>query len=77
MACQASNSTNSKPYEDERCRVGLYDILECFLINERADCPTIIAISKDMIDYAMSVDSSVKVKLTNVPVNGEEQDHFR
>ena len=62
MACQASTSTNNKPYDDERCRFGLYDILECFLINERADCPTIIAISKDLIDGAMSVDSSVKVR---------------
>lgn len=62
MACQASTSMHNKPYDDERCRIGLYDILECFLINERADCPTIIAISKDLIESAMSADPSVKVR---------------
>lgn len=60
--CQASTIVN-KPYDDELCRVGLYNILECFLINERADCSTIIAISKDLIDYANLLDSSVKVTL--------------
>ena len=67
MACQASNSIINKPYDDELCRVGLYDILECFLINERADCSTIIAISKDLIDYAVSIDSSIKVRTENFP----------
>ncbi len=63
MACQASNSIINKPYDDELCRVGLYNILECLLINERADCSTIIAISKDFIDNATLIDSSVKVKM--------------
>jgi hypothetical protein len=63
MACQTTNSIINKPYDDELCRVGLYNILECFLINERADCSTIIAISKDFIDNAVLVDSSVKVKM--------------
>jgi len=61
MACQSTNSIINKPYDDELCRVGLYNILECLLINERADCSTIIAISKDFIDNAALVDSSVKV----------------
>ncbi|CAF3318433.1 unnamed protein product [Rotaria socialis] len=62
MICQASSIIN-KPYDNELCRVGLYNILECLLINERADCSTIIAISKDLIDNAVSLDSSVKVKM--------------
>jgi hypothetical protein len=62
MACQTTNSIINKPYDDELCRVGLYNILECFLINERADCPTIIAISKDFIDRAILADSSIKVR---------------
>jgi hypothetical protein len=61
MACQSTNSIINKPYDDELCRVGLYNILECLLINERPDCSTIIAISKDFIDNATLVDSSVKV----------------
>jgi hypothetical protein len=63
MACQATNSIINKPYDDELCRVGLYNILECLLINERADCSTIIAISKDLIDNAALIDSSVKVRI--------------
>ncbi|CAF0738227.1 unnamed protein product [Adineta steineri] len=63
MACQATNGNINKPYDDEICRIGLYNILECLLINERADCSTIIAISKDVIDNAAIVDSSVKVKM--------------
>ncbi len=61
MACQASNSLINKPYDDELCRVGLYHLLECLLINERPDCSTILAISKDLIDNASMVDSSVQV----------------
>jgi hypothetical protein len=63
MACQATKSIINKPYDDEICRVGLYNILECLLINERADCSTIIAISKDIIDSAVLLDSSVKVRI--------------
>jgi hypothetical protein len=63
MTCQATNGVINKPYDDETCRVGLYNILECLLINERADCSTIIAISKDLIDNATSLDSSVKVRI--------------
>ena len=63
MACQSTNNMINKPYDDEICRVGLYNILECLLINERADCSTIIAISKDLIDNVGLVDSSVKVKM--------------
>jgi hypothetical protein len=62
VACQSTNNIINKPYDDEICRVGLYNILECLLINERADCSTIIAISKDFIDNAVLVDSSVKVR---------------
>ncbi|CAF1000584.1 unnamed protein product [Adineta ricciae] len=64
LACQTTNTVINKPYDDELCRVGLYDILECLLINERADCTTIIGISKDVIDNAALLDSSVKVKMT-------------
>ncbi|UJR31711.1 hypothetical protein I4U23_019191 [Adineta vaga] len=63
LACQTANSVFNKPYDDELCRVGLYDILECLLINERSDCSTIIGISKDVIDNANLLDSSVKVKM--------------
>ena len=62
MTCQASNGLINKPYDEELCRVGLYNMLECLLINERADCSTIIAMSKDLIDNASLVDSSVKVR---------------
>jgi hypothetical protein len=62
MACQATSSVINKPYDDETCRVGLYDILESLLINERADCSTIIGISKDVIDNAALLDTSVKVR---------------
>ncbi|CAF1084216.1 unnamed protein product [Rotaria sp. Silwood1] len=63
MICQSTNNSINKPYDDEICRVGLYNILECLLINERADCSTIIAISKDLIDNANLLDPSVKVKM--------------
>ncbi|CAF2741509.1 unnamed protein product, partial [Rotaria sp. Silwood2] len=63
MICQSINNSINKPYDDEICRVGLYNILECLLINERADCSTIIAISKDLIDNAALLDPSVKVKM--------------
>lgn len=63
MSCQSSTSTIPKPYDDELCRVGLYQILECLLLNERMDCPTILAISKDLIDHAPMIDSSIQVKM--------------
>ncbi|CAF0752338.1 unnamed protein product [Rotaria sordida] len=63
MICQSTNNSINKPYDDEICRVGLYNILECLLINERPDCSTIIAISKDLIDNAALLDPSVKVKM--------------
>ena len=72
MACQATNSVINKPYDDELCRLGLYNILECLLINERADCPTIIAISKDLIDHATLADSSIKVKETCCSLGSSE-----
>ncbi len=62
MACQTASSIINKPYDDELCRVGLYDILESMLINERSDCPTIIAISNDLIQRAILTDSSLKVR---------------
>lgn len=65
MICQASSTYLNKPYDDELCRVGLYNILECLLINERPDCSTIIAISKDLIDSGASLDSSIQVRIEN------------
>jgi hypothetical protein len=66
MTCQSTNNIINKPYDDEVCRVGLYNILECLLINERADCSTIVAISKDLIDNAVLLDSSIKVRINKV-----------
>ena len=76
MACQSANSLINKPYDDETCRAGLYHILECLLINERTDCSTIIGISKDLIDTASLLDSSIKVRThtkTNILVFFKKQ----
>ncbi|CAF0803622.1 unnamed protein product [Rotaria sordida] len=51
MICQSTNNSINKPYDDEICRVGLYNILECLLINERPDCSTIIAIKHHKEEY--------------------------
>ena len=63
ITCQATMNSLNKPYDDELCRLGLYQILECFLLNERADCPTLLAIGKDLIDAATNLDASIQVKM--------------
>lgn len=63
ITCQATMTSLNKPYDDELCRLALYQTLECFLLNERADCPTLLPISKNLIDSATNLDGSIQVKM--------------
>lgn len=76
MNCQLTNNNVNKPYDDELCRVGLYQTFESFLLNERADCPTLLGIGKSLIDRAMKIDSSVKVKKNEEENNWEESNVY-
>ncbi|CAF0769608.1 unnamed protein product [Didymodactylos carnosus] len=56
-----ADQTRKKPYDDVTCRVSLYVIIEILLQEERYDCPTILAIVKNLIKEGLH-DSCGKVR---------------
>ncbi|CAF1136521.1 unnamed protein product, partial [Didymodactylos carnosus] len=56
-----ADQTRKKPYDDVTCRMSLYAIIEMLLQEERHDCPTILAVVKDLIKEGLQ-DPSGKVR---------------